>query len=341
MSKNIERQLETQFQNDFVESPYSSIMWENIEKKINFKTSKLSRKKFFLSLGILALFSIAGTVYAIDILQPVKFPAIEYETRTTPDTKNNSNISSPTRTPVNEQIISPIIPDYSSIKERMLNAVDNYNTIQGSFREVFTPINVDQTIEFYISEGNSPGSYVKVTDNLTEQTVEETSSDGKSLLTLYNKKQKFRKSDTTKTITDKIKSPRVVKAETGETAYIYRTDPAFSNQATEVSLPQAYAFWLNDETKNYKVTGEDILHDRKVTIIEGTHDVNLAKKHNATQFKMWVDSETGVLLKMIESNTRGEITNSIEVSSITFNQKIDRSKFSTVPPKDYTDIHSR
>jgi outer membrane lipoprotein-sorting protein len=331
MYKNIEHQLETQFQNDFVESSDASMMWDSIEKKVNLKKTWRSRNKIFLCLGILALFSIAGTVYAIDVLRPVIFPAIEFQSKTSPvdEDKDISNITLPT------------IPTYSSIKERMLNSIDNFNTVQGTFREIFSPIHLDQTIEFNVSEGNSPGSYVKVTDNLTEHTTEETSSDGKSLLTLYNKNQKFMKADTTKTITDKIKGPRVVKAETGETAYIYRTDPAFSNQATEVILPQAYAFWLNDETKNYKVTGEDILLDRKVTLIEGTHDVNLAKKHNATQFKMWVDSETGVLLKLIESNTKGEVTNSIEVSSITFNQNIDRSKFSTEPPKGYTDIHTQ
>jgi outer membrane lipoprotein-sorting protein len=288
----------------------------------------MQRKKILIIFGLLAVFSIVGTVYAYVDINPAILPAVEFESKANSISIDTSNIK------------TPIIPSYTSIKERMLNAVDNFNTVQGTFREKFSPINLDQTIDFNISEVNGLGSYVKITDNLTKDT-QEISSDGKSILTLNNKTKTSNSTDVTKTLTGKIIGARESKTEKGEPVYNYRTDPAFSNIASEVILPQVYAFWLNDETNNYKVTGEDIFLGRNVTLIEGTHDAILAKKHNATQFNMWVDTETGVLLKLIETNANGEVTNSIEVSSISFNQNIDHLKFSTVAPESYTDIHSK
>ncbi len=54
---------------------------------------------------------------------------------------------------------------------------------------------------------------------------------------------------------------------------------------------------------------------------------------------MWIDAETGVLLKLEETNDKNEVTNLIEVSSIEFNKKGNLSlsnKFN--PPADYKDL---
>lgn len=81
--------------------------------------------------------------------------------------------------------------------------------------------------------------------------------------------------------------------------------------------------------------------DRAVTVIEGTLDAEMAKKHKATLFKMWVDSETGILLKLEETNANGEFVSGVEVASITFNQAVSRSKFSTETPAGFADIRAR
>jgi hypothetical protein len=47
MFKNIERQLESQFQNDFVESSDSNLMWDSIEKKIKLKKPGVQEIKSF------------------------------------------------------------------------------------------------------------------------------------------------------------------------------------------------------------------------------------------------------------------------------------------------------
>jgi outer membrane lipoprotein-sorting protein len=134
------------------------------------------------------------------------------------------------------------------------------------------------------------------------------------------------------------KEARSFKNEKGEAVFVKRPNPAFSSSADDVIFPQDYAFWLTPA--NHKILGEEKLLDRPVTVIEGQHDDSiLAEKHQATHFKMWVDTKTGVLLKLVETNDKNEVTNSIEVLSIEFDKKADTAQLSAfTPPTDYKDV---
>jgi hypothetical protein len=212
----------------------------------------------------------------------------------------------------------------------MLNAVDNFQTVKGSYRTIIKPLNVDESLYFEIAEGKNPGSYVKVTDNKTN-TVTEQRSDGQYILK-QDKDKEYKKLKLS-TNTGKPSGPRKTKSASGENVYINRVDPAISGPAQSVVLPQAYAFWLNDETNNYSIVGNETFLGRNATVIEGVHDQDMAIKHDATKFKLWVDSETGVLLKLIETNESGEVTNSVVAESIQFNIPLDSSEFSTQEPQ--------
>ncbi|WP_159883298.1 LolA-like protein [Paenibacillus puerhi] len=209
----------------------------------------------------------------------------------------------------------------STIQDKMLNAVDNYQSLKGSYHKV-TPT-VDRVVEFEIQEGSAPGSYVRVQDKSGKSTETRFSGNTISVFDLHTKKVSQNRVGTPIQINKS--EPRYYKDENEENHFVYRGDPAVADQASDVALPQAYAFWLYTSVPT--ITGEDNLFDRNTAIVEGDLEKGLAEKRKATRYKMWVDTETGVLLKLIETNSKNEVVNTLEVTSIEFNKPTHSANF--------------
>ncbi|MBB3127065.1 Tfp pilus assembly protein PilE [Paenibacillus rhizosphaerae] len=272
------------------------------------------KKKLIYSVSGIALVTVAigGTVFAAQLNdkseeQPVGLPHVSYE--------------SPTTTAQNEP--AAVVATQATIQEKMLNSVDYFKSVQATYRTVLKPIGVDETMNLQIVEGANASSYVKITDNKTNA-VQENSFNG-AIITTKDAKGKNSK-NVAGTNVGKPKGERKTKTAKGEAVFINRIDPSFSGPAQDVILPQSYAFWLNDDTKNYKIEGEESFLGRTATVISGTHDKDMAIKHDATHFTLWVDSETGVLLKLSETNDKGEETNRIEATTIEFNNSSIKAK---------------
>jgi hypothetical protein len=227
----------------------------------------------------------------------------------------------------------------SSIKEKMLNSIDYYHTLKGSYRKVIKPLNVDETVDFTISQGDKPGSSVKVKLNNKD-------NNNNTIETLSNDKN-FTSLDTVNKVYSKVNiykfgkfnksQPRTYKGIDGKQVFVYRPDPANSNSADTVAFPQVYAFWLGSAVK---LAGSVQYLGRNALLLEGPLPIELQKKHDAVKYKMWIDSKTGILLKLVESTASGEITNQTEVTSLKFNTSLDSSQFSkSVPqPKNYKKV---
>lgn len=124
--------------------------------------------------------------------------------------------------------------------------------------------------------------------------------------------------------------PRVSVNLKGEPEYYHRQDPAMAYGANEVTFPENYGFWL---ASGYDIIGQEKVVGRDATVLTGKLDAYLASKHKATDYKMWVDSQTGILLKLIETNEAGEVITLIEVKEIFVNSSVDRNKFNTTAPQ--------
>ncbi|MVP01004.1 sigma-E factor regulatory protein RseB domain-containing protein [Paenibacillus lutrae] len=221
-----------------------------------------------------------------------------------------------------------------SIQEKMLNSIDLYENVKGSYHVYMEPLKQDSIVEFNIQQGKNPGSYVKI-KNKNESAVTEVISDGVNQVSLNEQEKSF-----SKVKLPKIKSlsseKRSYKDAEGKPVYIHRQDPAGSFAAHEVVFPQNYAFWLVDPAK-YQIVGEEVILGRSATVIQGKLDSMMAEKHRATEFKFWVDTQTGVMLKLEEKDQQGKITNSIKVLSIEFDKGIDREKLQIQVPAGWKD----
>lgn len=220
----------------------------------------------------------------------------------------------------------------TAIQDKMLNAIDHYQSIKGTYRRVMKPLGEDNTVTFSVKQGVSPGSYVKV--QRKDGSIVEQKSDGKVALYIDHEAKEYQRDEINQSFRKKSTAQRKMKAKDGHPVYVYRQDPAASELAHTVIFPQSFAFWINEETK--ELDHEQIL-GRDATVLQGNLSGTLSQKHDAVDFKMWIDSMTGVLLKLEERNAAGEVTNLIEVTDLKIDEEIDESKFSTKEPKEYKD----
>ncbi|WP_135552811.1 hypothetical protein [Paenibacillus cymbidii] len=106
--------------------------------------------KTVLALGIAALATIAGTAYAYESSQPIQ-PV--QPVQPVQPAKLLAVQPAATPAPVPETAAAATqaavaVPAYAGIKNSMLNAVDNYRTVQGTFRYNFPAAESNLTIDF-------------------------------------------------------------------------------------------------------------------------------------------------------------------------------------------------
>jgi outer membrane lipoprotein-sorting protein len=77
------------------------------------------------------------------------------------------------------------------------------------------------------------------------------------------------------------------------------------------------------------------MFDVPVVIIEGEFNDFYKTKHGADNFKMWVQYDTGILLKLEEYSKGDEVVIGLETTSFKLNQKFNDGEFKTEMPSNY------
>ena len=207
------------------------------------------------------------------------------------------------------------------IKNKMLNSIDNYETVSGTYHTYLKPLGVDTLSNFEINEGRNPGNYIEEIDNKTGSSLVR-QSDGEQFVEVNHKAKEYMVATVVNQSEEfDTSKPRAFKKTNGQMEYVYRPDPAVAYN--DVTFPQVYAFWLED---NITSITQDTYLNRDVNVIKGKLSEDLSKKRESENFEMWVDNKTGVLLKLIDRNSEGEVVNKIEVTSIEFDLNLNKSK---------------
>lgn len=76
-----------------------------------------------------------------------------------------------------------------------------------------------------------------------------------------------------------------------------------------------------------KIVGEELYLNRNATVIEG----KVIEGKKGDQFKMLVDTETGILLHFLVMNNAGEIIQEIKVQEIEIDKNKDTEPFIMLP----------
>ncbi|MBG9590204.1 hypothetical protein [Cytobacillus firmus] len=112
----------------------------------------------------------------------------------------------------------------------------------------------------------------------------------------------------------------------GIPGYNYKERPSYIHYSSFITFPQAPAHYLR-VLENWEIKEKGTLLGRKVKVIEGEFDKNSKEKFRSETFKMWVDTESGVLLKYISYDKDGKMTKEVQVNEIMFNEELNTEDY--------------
>ncbi len=227
----------------------------------------------------------------------------------------------------------------SNIYNGMINSVDFYDAVEGSFTTSFIREGEDVTINFkvdipqQVSMESVKGrvedlqnicidetlySYNAANDNYIEcYYASQLDASERSVKLDYNvclpHSQKIVFFDGEKAIYD-----RVVTQADGERGYYYRPDITKTAYASQCIFPQSLGMALLNDMNNWDIVGVREFLGRNAVVIRGSvTDSDYAQKISSNSFEMTVDLETGVLLEF-KGFSGDKLTQHIEMTSIRF-----------------------
>lgn len=233
------------------------------------------------------------------------------------------------------------------IKNKMVNSIDYFEYASGEFTYTSEAAGFDYSVSYNVV--NVPGEYKsKVTyyDNAS-QCGFDTVFDGQTLYDVDHKAEYYIESDIMAANApyapeewsdeDKAYENRIEPAPNGENVYYYREDPTYMSIAKASLFPQEVAFGYLQDNNMWAITGYEEYLGREVAVLEGDLNEYYQDKTQGSTFKMWVDTETGILLQKEVYNESGEVVEKLETTSFTLNDPSTATyDYSYTVPSGYT-----
>lgn len=262
------------------------------------------------------------------------------------DNKNDDSI------PV-AKVVSPATTK-EEIFDRMLNSVDYFNTAEVCFDLLMSHIEDQVTckIETNLLTGESYETTIPLTagalsidSNLANI---ESYSDGKNVTNYYNLDKKYcvmhptiKRKLCEQEIPEDI--PRAfIGTDDNMPNYINRADPTNTVFGSYCLFPQGLTFGFLTDFTLWNIDGSKKYLDRDCLLLSGITTESYREKLDVETFSMWVDSTTGILLKLEGRDQHGEITTYMTVNSISIDgpvaQEMDQHDMSKY--EDYTEINT-
>lgn len=230
----------------------------------------------------------------------------------------------------------PKILTQDELKNMMINSIDYYSSAKGEFTYSSAEADFDYTISYEVSTKEGKYASHVVSTNNTYDVVEETWYDGTTRTTIDH---------TSKTYQQYDQDPSVSEAQTfkesvgvtpeGDPITTQRPDPTLMGMATNSLFPQNFAFSYLGDNSTWSIIGYEEYLGRDVAVIEGTDCLHAYEE----SFKMWIDVETGVMLKFESYDANGEVIDSLETTSIEFDDPtVNDLDYTAVIPDDYENV---
>lgn len=207
----------------------------------------------------------------------------------------------------------------------MLNAIDNYNSISGKFIYSSSVLKTNEEVIYNIKKSSKNNNLIfneKIKD-IDKNTTINSSSDGENYKSINSltKEESVSKvlpiSQTTKS--QKSKESRMYIDENGDPCYVYRDETSLLSQSALVANPEIIAMGFMGDFNNWNISGYDTLLNRKCVVIDGKFSGNYKTKMKAEKFKLYIDAETGVLIKLTTFDNAKNIVESLKTTNLNIN----------------------
>lgn len=211
----------------------------------------------------------------------------------------------------------------------LLNSMDQFKTAQGTF-EIFSAASDSEMkkVDYAIEIGNKTKSLVVIKDS-DKNIVSQTFYDGKFLYQADGKNQIYNKSKAPFQYKKQAKSVKdhYKKDENGIPSYEYRERPPVGIAGATL-FPFELSLNYLEDYGDWEIESQDqSFLGRPTIILKGNLHPSAAEKHQASHFRFWVDSETGVLLRYETYHASGEIVDYLRTTSFTVNKTIPEETF--------------
>ncbi len=226
-----------------------------------------------------------------------------------------------------------------NIYNGMINSVDFYDAVEGSFTTSFIREGEDVTINFKVDipQQVAMESVMGRVENLQNICIDETlysyNAANDSYIECYYASQ-LDASERSSKLDYNVCLPhsqkmvffdgenaiydRVITQSDGERGYYYRPDITKTAFASQCIFPQSLGMALLNDMDNWDISGVRQFLGRNAVVIHGSvTDSDYAQKISSSSFEMTVDMETGVLLEF-KGFSDGKLTQHIEMTSIHF-----------------------
>ncbi len=230
------------------------------------------------------------------------------------------------------------------IYDRMLNTEDFYKTLTGKYHRAYPARGDDYTVEYQVVNGPKHLSYEIYKGKGNAQSISYSDGSTNKIVTKGGENQSDESelvhSDSTNPTAEKldfiplVKSTSRIKTDSSNTnTYFYRPDLNALNHSRESVVPQETAFGYLPNFNTWDIAGQETVAGRNCFKIEGTLTGGTAQKLNAYSYTLWVDSETGILLKYKNYGKNGQETDSLETLQISVNSNLQPAELSDAAEK--------
>lgn len=244
----------------------------------------------------------------------------------------------------------------TKIQTLMLNSIDYFKTVKGSFEYYRSTAKAHDVINYQADFSESPKSFEKVqrakpgakfnidvTSPLTpvESGYEISVYDGETI-SVFNSSSKGSPSHSlpvgkmSKKERDEFKgttmNERVKTAKDGTKTYIIKMDPAHMGVSKTSVLPDSYAMGLLEDKKKWNITGQGEYLGRDTVIIKGklSDSSGYKERTGGENFTIEVDANTGILLRLEITDQKGVLKDGLITRDIQIDTELDQSLFKNV-----------
>ncbi|WP_433747960.1 sigma-E factor regulatory protein RseB domain-containing protein [Falsibacillus pallidus] len=285
-------------------------------------------KKFMAAGAIAAAVGIAG-IYGLSEWNHPKEKKEVHAVHT-----NFKRASAPAASTPKETIFPLDLSDQDAIQERMLNSYNYFDSAKGSFRYYSETVPFDLIIDYKLQMKNKVSYSTSLLNQATGLKTEET-FDGNNLISLNHNDKTYQTQPynvQSKGQYMKLKNA-VTKNGDGTKNYNYpATGIELGYAGTSLHSKEIALGFLEDHSL-WKASRRENILGRTAIVIDGTFDDSFQRKLSAKTFTLWMDQNSGILLKMELYNANGRSIEGIETKDIKINEAFDVE--SPKIPKDF------
>jgi hypothetical protein len=268
-------------------------------------------KKFtaFLALvAIIIIVSITG-IYkgVITIAEKNEYKIPESTTQKTTGTESDSKVD---------------IKDKNVIQERMLNSIHYFNTAKGTFIYASNDAGFKYEIDYKVQLNNIPKQSINI--NTAKGKMEVYYENGEYFEVNHDKREFMKNKVPKKTGKGEVRKIKdAIKTNAnGEKEYLYPDSPIDLNMASNSLNSKEIALGFLEDHNRWDVKGPEELLDREAVVLDGTFDDYYQEKLHATSFTIWMDTQTGIVLKY-ETYKDGKVMDYLDTKDIKINEAVD------------------